>query len=216
MPVTELNQLQKTIYQRDQYAKGGLGRWHWDKRDQFALNLVRSFDRALVDIGCGEGVTLEKMHRLFPDKKVLGIDILSENIEICKRHGCKAGIGDVFDLQLSSASIDFVLFMEVIEHLEHFESAIQEIHRILVPNGRLVIVFPNDKVFKIARILTLRFSEAAYDPGHVRQWTPHDMRYFLNSQGFTPSFSRNIPFYLWPVSLHCIMAAEKNDKNIIH
>lgn len=209
MPVAEINQQQKTIYQRDQYAKGGLGRWHWNKRDQLALSLVRSFDRSLVDIGCGEGVTLEKMHQLFPDRKVLGIDILSENIEICRRHGCIAEIGNVYDLQLPSASIDFVLFMEVIEHLEHFEMAIQEIHRVLVPNGRLVIVFPNDKVFKIARILTLRFREAAYDPGHVRQWAPQNMRYFLNRQGFTPTFSRNIPFYLWQVSLHCIMAAEK-------
>ena len=216
MPVTKLNRQQDTIYQRNQYKKKGLGRWHWDKRDQLALNLVRSSDQRLVDIGCGEGITLEKMHRLFPDRKVIGIDILSENIEICKRHGCKAEIGDVYNLSLPSASVDFILFMEVIEHLENFETAIKEIHRVLVPNGRLVIVFPNDRVFKIARILTLRFREAAYNPGHVRQWTPHDMRNFLNKQGLTPSFSRNIPFYLWPVSLHCIMVAEKNDKNIIH
>jgi 2-polyprenyl-3-methyl-5-hydroxy-6-metoxy-1,4-benzoquinol methylase len=216
MPVTELNQQQKTIYQRDQYAKGGLECWLWDKRDQLALNLLRSFDRTLVDIGCGEGVTLEKMHRLFQDRKVFIIDILSENIEICRRHGCKAAIGDVFDLQLPSHSVNFVSFMEVIEHLEHFETAILEIQKVLVPKGKLVIVFFNDKVTKIVTILTLRFREAAYDPGYVRQWTYHDIRYLLNRQGFTPSFSRNIPFYFWPVSLHFITTAEKNDKNIIH
>jgi len=209
MPVTEFNQQQETIYQRDQYVKGGIGRWHWDKRDQLALNLVRPAHRTLVDIGCGEGITLEKMHRLFPDRKVLGIDILSENIDICRHHGCKVEQGDVYNLPLPSKSVDFVLFMEVIEHLEHHETAIQEIHRVLVPGGRLVIVFPNDRFFKIARILTLRFREAAYDPGHVRQWTPHEMRDFLNGQGFISTFSRNIPFYLWPVSLHCIMAVDK-------
>jgi 2-polyprenyl-3-methyl-5-hydroxy-6-metoxy-1,4-benzoquinol methylase len=209
MPVTEVSQKQQTIYQRQQYTKGGLGRWHWDKRDQTALNLVRPSDLTIVDIGCGEGITLEKMHRLFPERKVLGIDFLPENIDICRRHGCKAELGDVYNLQLSSKSVDFVLFMEVIEHLEATETAIQEIHRVLVPGGRLVIVFPNDKVFKIARILTLRFREAAYDPGHVRQWTPHDMRKFLSEQGFTTAFYRNIPLFFWPVSLHCIVAAAK-------
>ena len=209
MPVTECNQTQETIYQRDQYVKGGIGRWHWDKRDQLALNLVRSTDRTLVDIGCGEGITLEKMHRLFPDRRVSGVDILSENIDICRRHECNVEQGDVYDLPFTAESVDFVLFMEVIEHLEHPEIAIQEIHRVLVPGGRLVIVFPNDRFFKIARILTLRFREAAYDPGHLRQWTPHDMRNFLNGYGFMYSFSRNIPFYLWPISLHCVMAAEK-------
>lgn len=209
MPVTKFDQQQETIYQREQYAKGGIGRWHWDKRDQLALNLVRPTDLTIVDIGCGEGIILEKIHRLFPDRKVLGIDILPENVDICRRQGCNVKQGDVYNLPLSSESVDFVLLMEVIEHLEDSEIAIQEIHRVLVSGGRLVIVFPNDRVFKIARILTLRFQEAAYDPGHVRQWTPHDMRNLLNIQGFTSVFTRNIPFYLWPISLHSIMAAEK-------
>ncbi|MBW2193924.1 MAG: class I SAM-dependent methyltransferase [Deltaproteobacteria bacterium] len=211
MPVTKSHQKQETIYQRDQYAKGGLGQWHWDRRDQTALSLVRPSDRTIVDIGCGEGITLEKMHKLFPERRIVGIDNLPENIDICKNHGCNAKTGDVYNLPLPSNSVDFVLFMEVIEHLAHPETAIQEIRRVLVHSGRIVIVFPNDMVFKIARILTLRFREAAYDPGHVRQWTPGDMHDFLTGQGFTPAFSRNIPFYFWPVSLHCIMAADKND-----
>ena len=209
MPVTEFNQQQETIYQRDQYAKGGIGRWHWDRRDQLAIDLVRPTDMTIVDIGCGEGITLEKLHRFFPERKVMGIDSLPENIEISRRHACEVRHGDVYNLPLSSKSTDFVLLMEVIEHLEHPEIAIREIHRILVPGGRLVIVFPNDRIFKIARILTLRFREAAYDPGHVRQWRPHSMHDFLHKQGLAPVFLRNIPFYFWPVSLHCIIAGEK-------
>lgn len=209
MPVTKFDQQQETIYQRKQYAKGGIGRWHWDKRDQLALNLVRPTDLTIVDIGCGEGITLEKIHRLFPDRKVLGIDILPENVDICRRQGCNVKQGDVYNLPLPSESVDFVLLMEVIEHLEDSEIAIQEIHRVLISGGRLVIVFPNDRVFKIARILTLKFREAAYNPGHVRQWNPHEMWNFLNMHGFTPVFLRNIPLYFWPVSLHCIIAADK-------
>ena len=209
MPVTELNQHQEAIYQRAQYAKGGIGRWHWDKRDHTALNFVRPTDQTIVDIGCGEGITLEKIHRLFPERKVMGIDTLSENVDICNRHGCRAVQGDVNNLPFLSKSVDFVLFMEVIEHLVHPEKAIQEIRRILVPGGRLVLVFPNDRVFKIARILTLRFREAAYDPGHVRQWTPHDTHDFLKRNGFNTLYSKNIPFYLWQISLHCIITADK-------
>ncbi len=211
MPVTDFKQQQETIYQRNQYAKGGPGRWYWDKRDQLALNLVRPTDLTIVDIGCGEGITLEKVQRLFPDRKVFGIENLLENIEICRNHGCDIEQGDVYDLPLSPESVNCVFFMEVIEHLEHPEIAIQEIHRVLTPGGRLVIVFPNDRIFKVARILTLRFREAAYDPGHVRQWTPRDMSNFLNRHGFASNFSRCIPFFLWPISLHCIIAVDKTN-----
>ncbi len=209
MPVTRCKQQQQTLYQRNQYAKGGMGRWHWDRRDQLTLDLVRPTDRTIVDIGCGEGITLEKTHRLYPDRNVLGIDNLPENIDICKNHRCKAELGDVYDLPFSSESVDCVLFMEVIEHLKDPATAVKEIHRVLVPRGRLVLAFPNDRFFKIARILFLRWHEAVYDPGHVRQWTPKDMRHFLSRQHFTLAFSRNIPFLFWPISLHCVMAADK-------
>jgi ubiquinone/menaquinone biosynthesis C-methylase UbiE len=209
MPVTKLNQRQEAIYQRAQYSKGGIGRRHWDKRDHTALNFIRPTDQTIIDIGCGEGITLEKIHRLFPERNVMGIDNLLDNVDICNRHGCSAVRGDVYNLPFLSKSVDCALFMEVIEHLEHPEKAIKEIRRILVPGGRLVIVFPNDWVFKIARIITFRFREAAYDPGHVRQWTPYEIRSFLSKQGFTSVFSKNIPFYLWQISLHCVMAADK-------
>ncbi len=209
MPVTETKPDRKIIYQRDQYAKAGPGRRHWDQRDKSALNLIRPFHRIIVEPGCGEGITLEKMHRLFPDRTVFGIDILTENIEICKKHGCNVQQGDVYHLPLLSTSVDAVMFMEVIEHLNHPETAIREIHRVLVPGGRLVIVFPNDLIFKIARLIFLRFDEAAFDPGHVKQWTPDDMSRLLKKNGFTPVFMKNIPFRLWPISLHCIMAADK-------
>ena len=152
MPISGYEQRNNKIYQRDQYAKGGVGRWYWDRRDRVALELVRPSDRAILDIGCGEGITLEKMHRLFPDKHVTGIDLSPENIDTCKRHGCRALQGDVYHLPFPSKSIDLALFMEVVEHLEHPEAAIQEIRRVLAFGGRLVTVFPNDLNFKIARI----------------------------------------------------------------
>ena len=209
MPVTKPCHQQDTIYQRDQYAKGGVGRWHWDRRDRIALDLIRPSDRAIVDIGCGEGITLEKIHRAFPDRDAVGVDAEPENIDICKKHGCNAIKGDVYNLPLPSSSVDVVFFMEVIEHLIYPETAIQEIHRVLVPGGRLVVVFPNDLVFKVARLLTLRFREAVYDPGHVRQWTPREMKNLLEAKGFSLKFYRNIPFYFWRTSLHCIIAADK-------
>jgi len=101
--------------------------------------------------------------------------------------------------------------MEVIEHLANPDQAIREIHKVLTPGGKLIIVFPNDAFFLIARILTLRFKEAIYDPGHQKRWTHREIRRFLNSLDFDVKTSISILFLWWPISLHGVTVALKRD-----
>ena len=51
------------LIQREQYDKGGLGRWYWDRRDQIILDYIRPEDHDILDLGCGEGITLERLHK---------------------------------------------------------------------------------------------------------------------------------------------------------
>jgi ubiquinone/menaquinone biosynthesis C-methylase UbiE len=88
-----------------------------------------------------------------------------------------------------------------------------EMRRVLKKGGRLIIVFPNDFVFKLARLVTFMLKEAFYDPGHLRQWTPGDMKSYLKQLGFKIATLRNVPFLFWPISLHCVVAANKHIDN---
>lgn len=210
MPVNEKQVSGESLYQRKQYQKGGVGRIYWDYRDRVAISLLNERDKRIVDLGCGEGITLAKLVRMFPTSEVIGIDYLEENVNICHNYGLKKVCkGDVYALDLADNSVDAVVFMEVIEHLEHPEIAIKEIRRILKLGGKLITVFPNDGFFKIARLLTLKFREAAYDPGHVKQWTHKEMKRSLNQHGFSVFFTRSTPFFLWPISLHGVIGAYK-------
>ena len=196
------------IYQREQYQKGGIGRRYWDYRDEKILGCI-GLEKEIVDIGCGEGILLEKLIQRFPDAKVSGIDPSPENVSICRKHGLDVYAGSAYELPLESASVDCVLFIEVIEHLKHPELAIREIHRILKKDGRLVLLFPQDSIFKLARLLTFKFKEAFYDAGHVKQWYPTEMIEFLRLASFETIYKRNLPFHLWLISLHCLIVARK-------
>jgi len=198
------------IYQREQYGKGGIGRIYWDYRDRVALSYLDDHDFRVADIGCGEGITLEKLVKIFPHKDCLGLDGLIENLFICAGYRLKTVGGDVFHLPFQNNSIDCVLLLEVIEHLLTPERAIGEIHRVIRPDGKLIVLFPNDLCFKIARLLTLKFNEASYNPGHVRQWTPKDIRRSLTLNGFKIIARKNIPFRVWQLSLHHLVVCEKN------
>ena len=208
MPVdTGLNK-EGMIYQREQYAKGGLGVRYWDYRDDTAFRHV--VGTSILDAGCGEGITLEKLVQRFPEASVIGIDTEPENIEICTHHGLPVQSGSVYEIPFADASFDTVLFSEVIEHLDHPELALSEIRRVLRPEGRIIIIFPNDFMFKVSRILTGMIKEAFYDPGHVKQWTPGSIRRSLSALGFSVIKGHSLPFAFWPICLHHVVTAEKS------
>jgi len=209
MPVDCTFRDKKVIYQRDQYQKGGFGRKYWDYRDKVIFKNIPENAKTIIDAGCGEGITLEKLRRLYPGRDIKGIDIIKENIEICQKFNLPVIEADICDLKLRAESIDCCILSEVIEHLTDYEKALSEIYRVLKKGGRLIIVFPNDTMFKLARLAMFQFKEASYDPGHVKQWTPGDMKRYLISLGYRVVKIDSIPFLFWPVSLHCVVSADK-------
>ncbi len=212
MPVNVEEKSDRPLYQREQYAKSLLGRTYWDYRNKVAASLLDGNDHTIVDLGCGEGIALEMAAGMFPGADVFGVDYLAENIEICSQHGLRAIRGDLYDLDIPDGSVDAAMLQEVIEHLHEPHAAVAEIHRILRPGGKLIIVFPNDRTWKFVWRMMLMFKEANYDYGHVRQWTPRSSRRFLTERGFDVFYSRPTPLPIWPIALDAVVAGRKRGK----
>ena len=197
------------LSQRDQYKKGGVGRWYWDFRDRQIFGFVGNNHKNIADIGCGEGITLQKLINKYRDKNILGIDVMTENVDICKQNNLPVILSDVYDLKIKDESIDLCIFSEVIEHLDNVGLALENIKRILKPGGDLIIVFPNNTFFKIARIIFLKFKEAFAEYGHVNHFSPRSIGKILGMAGFEIIKIKNIPFGFWILSLHCLILARK-------
>ena len=212
MPVHHHLPKEGMIYQRAQYAKGGPGRWYWDYRDGVVFSHILPRHTRIVDIGCGEGIALEKLVNRFPDRQVIGVDLEEENIEICKRHGLTAVYSNVYDLALAGSSFDFCISIDMLEHLDQPARGVKEIHRILRPGGRLAIVVPNDRNFFLSRLALGMIKEAYYDAGHERQWKPAEVRALLEETGFKVARAVSIPFLFWQTSLHHVVVADKESK----
>jgi len=212
MPVNVEERSHQPLYQRRQYAKSLLGRTYWDHRNRVAASLLEDSDRTIVDLGCGEGIALEMAAGMFPDADVFGVDYLEENVEICSRYGLRAIRGDLYDLELPDGSVDAALLQEVIEHLRDPDTAVREVHRILRPGGKFILVFPNDRTWQFVWRMLLRFREANYDYGHVRQWTPRSARRFLTERGFDVYYSRPTPLPIWSIALDAVVAGRKRER----
>lgn len=148
-------------------------------------------DGPVLDVGCGEMITTRKAG-------AIGMDLDRGDVH-----------GSVYALPFKQETFGTVLLLEVIEHLSDPEMAMGGIKRILKYGGRLVIVFPNDLVFKIAWFLCGMWGEIFKDRGHLRKWIPGKARELLRIHGFNVMARRNIPFHFWPLSLHHIVVGEK-------
>ena len=196
------------LLQRDQYAKGGIGRWYWDYRDRRTLSFIGE-EKIILDVGCGEGITLQRIVEKFPHRNILGIDDSAEKVQICRNLGLPARPGNAYELPFEADSFDCCILLEVIEHLQDPFRAFGEIYRVLRKRGLLLLIFPNDVLFKAARLCFFKFREAFEPSGHVKQWTPGAMEGALKKNGFEVQEKLCLPFGLWWISLHCLVVARK-------
>uniref|UniRef100_A0A6M3K2T0 Putative methyltransferase n=1 Tax=viral metagenome TaxID=1070528 RepID=A0A6M3K2T0_9ZZZZ len=175
--------------QRERYEKGGIGRWYWDYRDRAVMDYI--LDKPILDVGCGEGITTEKAG-------AIGMDLDQGNVR-----------GSAYALPFRQGAFGTVLFLEVIEHLSNYGRALQEIHRVLKQGGKIIVLFPNDRAFKLAWFLCGMWGEIKKDRGHKWAFSPSFMQGFLEYFNFKVKENRSIPFHFWPLSLHHVVVGEK-------
>jgi SAM-dependent methyltransferase len=104
----------------------------------------------VLDIGCGSALVADRLTDL--PLHYIGLDFGGHHIEsAAKRHSSANDRplrttflrGDGEHLPLADASVDVVVFTEVIEHLVQPELAVWEIARVLRPGGHLVMTTNN-------------------------------------------------------------------------
>jgi ubiquinone/menaquinone biosynthesis C-methylase UbiE len=100
----------------------------------------------ILDVGCGTGIFAARLHEAFPNAEVWGVDLVSDMLakgserwrELSAR--VRAVQGDSERLPFADGSFDVVTCMNSFHHYPHQARAVAEMHRILRPGGRLMIV----------------------------------------------------------------------------
>jgi len=147
----------------------------------------------VLDAGCGEGHLIERLHALSPDNVYTGVDITEVALERARR---RCGFAEFHSMNLESLqfadeSFDAVTNTEVIEHIHEYHAVLAEFARVLRPGGRLLITFPNEVLWTVARFLLGR--RPIKVPDHVNSFTPGRIR---SEVGLKLVRQRNLPFNL--------------------
>lgn len=112
------------------------------------LKLINSFPvsgKTILDVGCGTGDFLQTAKN--NSWNVYGIEP-NEKARAIANSKTKNQVFDTNTLQeFESGTFDVITLWHVLEHLPNLETEIQNLNRLLKPEGRLVIAVPNFKSY---------------------------------------------------------------------
>jgi SAM-dependent methyltransferase len=126
----------------------------------------------ILDAGCGGGATMESLRRY---GCVCGMDISSVAVEYNREHGRQVVLGSIEQIPFAEDSFDLALALDVIEHVPDDLRALEELRRVLRPEGSLLVTVP------ALRMLWGNHDVAA---GHYRRYTLAELYNRVEAAGF--------------------------------
>lgn len=153
--------------------------WFWSHYEEAAAQVIDFFSGAgapldgmsVADIGCGDGITDLGIAHKVPLSRLVGFDVVPtdvQHLDSCRvSEGIEHGIPDFLTFRTSEferipandEEFDIVISWSAFEHIGNVDVLVQEIRRILRPEGLF-----------FCQIWPLYFSEHG---SHLERWYPH-------------------------------------------
>jgi ubiquinone/menaquinone biosynthesis C-methylase UbiE len=175
-----------------------------EKRLALIQKYVQVQDKKIIDCGCGTGQYVLGLLNCSAD--AYGVEYEGEKVcQFKKDHpqfAERVSQGDIEQVDFENGSFNLALLNEVLEHVPNEMKALQEIHRILKPNGKVIVFSPNRFYpFEIHSVrlknsdvkLPIYFPFIPYIPlnlGHrmfdyvARNYWPGQLRQLIKKAGF--------------------------------
>lgn len=128
-----------------------------------------------IEIGCGEGFSTLRLQKFLPKGVALSAsEYVAELVPKAKKNnpGVTVIQESVYETTHKNNTFDLVFLLEVLEHLDYPEKALEELARVTKPGGYLILGVPHEPLWcalNMARGKYLR--HLGNTPGHLNHWT---------------------------------------------
>jgi ubiquinone/menaquinone biosynthesis C-methylase UbiE len=164
----------------------------YDRRWSFYVNatvqetmhrLDVSSHKRILDLGCGTGTLIQRLFHLAPETEIVGLDPSLEMLSVARQKLPKSvelQVGSADNIPFPNESFDLVISTNAFHYFRNPSQAIQEVKRVLKPNGHLVITDWCDDYLtcRICDIFLRLFNHA-----HFRTYGTSECQRMLQDEG---------------------------------
>jgi SAM-dependent methyltransferase len=134
----------------------------------------------LLDVGCGSGEWLSTMQAF--GWRVRGLDFDQNAVALAAQHGVEVDSGSLEEQCYADDSYDAITLNHVIEHLPNPVLTLRECHRILKPEGRLMLYTPSTE--SVGHRVFKAYWRGLEPPRHLYLFNPKSIKTLLSQAGF--------------------------------
>ncbi|MFD8378948.1 class I SAM-dependent methyltransferase [Streptomyces sp. NPDC059679] len=127
-------------------ARQSIYQWQQPRYDLpgIVVEELTGISGTVVDVGCGNGKYVGRLHKDRPDLRVVGMDVSEGILGDVER---PVLVADAQALPLADETVDAVLAMHMLYHVGDIPATVQELARVLRPGG-VVIASTNSRTDK--------------------------------------------------------------------
>lgn len=153
--------------------------------------VIPSAQAVIMEIGCSSGFLIRELTKTFLDATILGADVVREPLYRLAKTlpGVPLIRFDLLQCPLPNQSIDVLVMLNVLEHIEDDVGALQKAFNLLKPGGTLIIEVPAGP-----------YLYDAYDAElhHFRRYAASELQHKLIQVGFKVCNKSHLGFLLFP------------------
>ena len=173
-------------------SKNPLQQFFIERFNQQLLQVVKDLDvSTILDVGCGEGFTLQKLKNAGIGKTLEGIEYDPTAIKLGKQLHPSITIkeGDIYNLPYKNATWDLIICTEVFEHLADTKKALEELSR--VTKKYCLLSVPHEPIFMLVDYLRGKTPKSI---GHINHWSRTGFKKFVEKEFIVQAIYNPFPW----------------------
>lgn len=136
-----------------------------------------------IEIGCGEGFSTVRLHKMFPKNATVSASEYVPDL-VPKAQKLNPDISvieeSVYELTHKDNTFDVVFLLEVMEHLDYPEKALEEIRRVLKTGGILILGVPREPLWRVLNMARGKYlKDFGNTVGHLNHWSSGGLIQFV-------------------------------------
>jgi 2-polyprenyl-3-methyl-5-hydroxy-6-metoxy-1,4-benzoquinol methylase len=148
--------------------------------------LDRAAPGSLLDVGCGEGVLVERWARRLEGARIVGIDLEEESIQAGwsehRAPNLEYRAMEAENLPFAANEFDLASAIELLEHVPDPERTLAEMAR--CARRHLLVSVPREPLWRMLNVARGAYlSELGNTPGHVNHWSKRSFARLLSRHG---------------------------------